>query len=214
MTNIWINGKDESELYDYKIIDSPDISYTESIDGTVAEITCTFNKLDIEPGKANVTYFFKVVENSTHIYGEDINTIAVTQSPFYSVFERNPIDNNGKITLRAFGFLTNWAYLNVIAQIQQNNVLEYVAYNGVKLIRPSPNKKSSNDSGKTSTTLFLAVGGILLLIVIALIVIILIFQYRNKNLLNQVKHVSFQQTNSNNNVDPDLLLKKSQQTPE
>ena len=82
------------------------------------------------------------------------------------------------------------------------------------MIRPSPNKKSSNDSGKTSTTLFLAVGGILLLIVIALVVIILVFQQRNKNLLNQVKHVSFQQTNSNNNVDPDLLLKKSQQTPE
>jgi hypothetical protein len=210
----YINGKDESELYDYKILESPDISYTENIDGTTNEITCTFNKLDIEPGKANVTYFFKVVENSTHVYGEDINTIAVTQSPFYSVFERNPIDNNGKITLKAFGFLTNWAYLNVIAQIQQNNVLEYVAYNGVKMIRPSPSKKNNNDSGKTSTTLFLAVGGILLLIVIALVVIILVFQQRNKNLLNQVKHVSFQQTNSNNNVDPDLLLKKSQQNTE
>ena len=96
-----------SELYDYKILDSPDISYTESINGALAQITCTFNKLDIEPGKANATYFFKVVENSTHVYGEDINTIAVTQSYFYSVFERNPVDNNGKITLRVFGFLTN-----------------------------------------------------------------------------------------------------------
>ena len=73
------------------------------------------------------------------------------------------------------------------------------------MIRSSPNKKSGNDSGKT-ITLFLAVGGILLLI--ALVVIILIFQKRNKNLLNQVKYISFQQTNSNNNVDPDLLLKK------
>jgi hypothetical protein len=42
----------------------------------------------------------------------------------------------------------------------------------------------------------------------------LIFQQRNKNLLNQVKHVSFQQTNSNNNVDPNLLLQKSQQNPQ
>ena len=58
-------------------------------------------------GKTNVTYFFKVVENSTYVYGEDINTIAVTQSPFYRVFERNPVDNNSKITLRVFGFLTN-----------------------------------------------------------------------------------------------------------
>ena len=28
----YFNGKEESELYDYKIFDSPDISYTESID--------------------------------------------------------------------------------------------------------------------------------------------------------------------------------------
>ena len=70
-------------------------------------------------GKTNVTYFFKVVENSTYVYGEDINIKDVTQSPFYSVFERNPVDNNGKITLRTFGFLTNLDYLNVIVQIQQ-----------------------------------------------------------------------------------------------
>ena len=59
------------------------------------------------------------------------------------------------------------------------------------MIRPSPNRKSGKDSGKTSTTLFLAVCGILLLIVIVIVVIFLIFQQRNKNLLNQVKHVSF-----------------------
>ena len=52
------------------------------------------------------------------------------------------------------------------------------------------------------------------MIVAALVVIIIIFQQRNKNLLNQVKHVSFQQTNSNNNVDPNLLLQKSQPKPE
>ena len=81
------------------------------------------------------------------------------------------------------------------------------------MIRPSPNRKSGKDSGKTSTTLFLAVGGILLLFVMVLVVIILIFQQRNKNILNQVKHVSFQQNNSNN-VVPDLLLKKSPQSTE
>ena len=89
----YFNGKEESELYDYKILDTPYISYTESIDGTVTEIICSFNKLDIEPGKSKVTYFFKVVENSTYVYvyGEDINSKDVTQLPFYRVFERNPI---------------------------------------------------------------------------------------------------------------------------
>ena len=207
----YINAKDDSELFDYKILDSPNIAYEEGDSEDNHEITCTFNKLDIESGKANITYFFKVVENSTHVYGEDINTIAVTNSPFYTVFERNPADSNGKITLKAKGNLKNWAYLNVIAQIQQNNVLEYVAYNGVKIIRPKPSGEKKDNSGKTSTTLFFTVAGILFFVVVALFVIIIIFQQRNKNLLNQVKHVSFQQTNSNNNVDPNLLLQKSQQ---
>ena len=64
--------------------------------------------------------------------------------------------------------------------------------------------------------MFVVVGIILIAIVIGLIVTIFIFQQKNKNLLNQVKHVSFQQTNTNpnNNVDPNLLLQKSQENPQ
>ena len=85
MTNLWmvihlitLIVKINPNYMIIKLLDSSNIPYTESIDGTVAEITCTFNKLGIEPGKYNVTYFFKVVENSTHVYSEDINTIAAT----------------------------------------------------------------------------------------------------------------------------------------
>ena len=207
----YINGKDESELIDFKIHDSPKIEYSESDEQGLHLISCKFNKLEVDNGKANITYFFKVVENSTHVYKEEINTIAVTESPAYTVFERNPLDEGGKITLVASGDLNNWCYLNVIAQIEQNNILEYVAYEGTVQIRPN---KGGSNSDKDNSVLFFVVGGILLMIVAALIVIIFIFQQRNKNLLNQVKHVSFQQTNSNNNVDPNLLLQKSQPKPE
>ena len=59
------------------------------------------------------------------------------------------------------------------------------------MIKPSPNKKIGNDSGKTNTTLFLAVGGILLLIVKTLAIIISTPQQRNKNLLDKVKTCFF-----------------------
>ena len=36
LNNLMVNGKYESELYDYKILASPDISYTEGIDRTFA----------------------------------------------------------------------------------------------------------------------------------------------------------------------------------
>jgi hypothetical protein len=208
----YFNGKTEEELIDYKILGSPEITITESKEELKDSIKCTFNKIDLQDGEANITYFFKVVENKTHHYGEEVNTIAVTESPYFTVYERNPKDNNGKITLTAVGYdLSNWVYLNVIAQIQQNNILEYVSYNGKVFVRPNPNKETTpskeTEEESNHTALFVIVV-ILVVIAVALVVVIVIFQQRNKALLNQVKTVSFQQTNTNtdpmlqNNINP------------
>ena len=198
------------ELFDYPILNNdPTISYTESKEEDYLDvIKCTFNRIDVEPGTANITYFFKVVYNQTHYYGEDVNTVAVTESPYYTVYKRNPDDVDGKITLTARGDLSNWAYLNVIAQIQQNNVLEYVAYNGVKIIRPPP-EGTGEEASSDHSALFIVIGVILLLIVCGLIGAIFYFQFRNKKLLTQVKQVSFQKTNSQ--TDPMLDSQNSSQ---
>ena len=202
----YINVRTEEEIFDYPIYKSPEIQISEEIENKEDVIKCTFNKLDIAKDKANITYFFKVVENSTYYYGEEFNTIAVTESPYYSVYQRNPKDNGGLITLTARGDLSNWVYLNVIAQVQQNNALEYISYNGKYFLRPDPNKKESEDDSPNH--IYLIVGSILLAIIIGLIVFILIYRYKNRNLMNKVQHVSFQKTNSNS--DPNLLLQKSQ----
>ena len=218
----YFNGKTLDDLYEYRIVNSPEINITETKEEEEDVITCTFNKIDLPQGSANITYFFKVVENKTHYYGESCNTIAVTESPYYTIYERNPKDVQDKITLTARGYLSNWVYLNVIAQIQQNDILEYVSYNGKISVRPPPenkdddndkkdenNKRDDNNSNYNqtdNTTLFVIIGVILAIIVVGLVVTIIIFQQRNKNLLNQVKHVSFQQTNTN--TDPNLLLQK------
>ena len=73
-------------------------------------------------------------------------------------------------------------------------------------IRPAP---GSNGDGSNNTVLFGVIGGVLGVIVIGLVVVIVYFQFKNKSLLNQVKHVSFQKTNTN--MDPNLLLQKSQE---
>jgi len=205
----YINAKTEDELFDYPILNNNgDIEYTETdVDG-FDEIKCTFNKIDVEPGAANITYFFKVVYNKTHYFGEDMNTVAVTESPYYTVYKRNPNDDNGKITLTASGDLSNWAYLNVIAQIQQNNVLEYVAYNQIKNVRAPP-EGSGEQASSDHTALFIVIAVILLLIVCGLVGAIFYFQFRNQKLLSQVKQVSFQKTNSQN--DPMLGSQNSSQ---
>ena len=176
-------------------------------------IQCTFNRIDVAKDEANITYFFKVVENSTHFYGESLQTIAVSESPYYAVYERNPTDNNGKITLTARGMLDNWCYLQVIAQVQKDTILEYVAYDGIKLIRPpeegESNDKKEGESSSGGATAFFVIAIILIVVIVGLVAVVFIFQQRNKSLLNQVKHVSFQQ-NAGNNADPSLLLHKNQ----
>jgi len=83
------------------------------------------------------------------------------KSPYYTVYERNPADKDGKITLTAKGDLSNWVYLQVIAQIQQDTILEYVAYKGVKILRPPPkeddNGKEDNETIKTIIIIILKI---------------------------------------------------------
>ena len=134
------------------------------------------------------------------------------QSPYYTIYERNPKDINGKITLVAKGELSNWVYLQVIAQIQQDKFLDYVAYKGKKELRPyNPGKEGDDNYGNGSSNVFMVVAIILIILIAGLVVVVFVVQQRNKSLLNQVKHISFQQNvdSINNNPDPDLLLAKN-----
>ena len=210
----YINVEKEEEFTDYKIVKNNNVLDVKEeknpLDNNVT-ITCTFNRIDIDKEKANITYFFKVVENSTHVYGESYETIAVMESPYYTVYQRNPQDQSDKITLVAKGDLSNWCYLQIVAQIQQDTILDYVAYKGIKNIRKPKNGNNSNSNG--NVTLFVIIMVILLALIVGLGIIVFIFQQRNKSLINQVKHVSFQQQNQNAagpTADPDLLLKKGQ----
>ena len=131
------------------------------------------------------------------------------ESPYATAYVRNPDDNNGKITLKASGELSNWCYLEVIAQIQQDTIIEYVAYKGISNVRPPSNKSGDGSNGENNNTVvFLVILGILFALIAGLAIVVFIFQQRSKNLLNQVKHVSFQQNAATTNSDPDLLLQK------
>ena len=213
----YLNVENEDDFIDYKILnDKNDLNIVEKTDSktSTTQISCTFNKLNIDYDKANVTYFFKIVDNLTHFYGEEYETIAVMESPYYTVYERNPKDSNGQITLTAEApkdTLSNWVYLQIIAQIQQDTILEYVSYKGVKNLRP-PKITHEDDTSNNgiSTTAFVVFAIIILVIIVVLVVVVFIYQQKNKSLINQVKHVSFQQNAGSINTDPDLLLQKNQ----
>ena len=90
------------------------------------------------------------------------------------------------------GNLENLANLKVIAQVQQDTILEYVAYKGIKNIRPSEKTNDNMEiSGKINTYVYVVKTIILLALITGLAVVIYIFQQRNKSLLNQVKNTIF-----------------------
>lgn len=207
----YINADSETEFFDYPVM-YPELVMKEEADpddSSQKVIKVSFNQIHPEHGEANITYSLKIVDNYTYRYEEEINTIAVTESfPIRMVYERNPEAVEDKITLTARGYLSNWAVINVIAQIQQKNIIEYATYNGILEIRPynGDDGNKSDPEESNNAVLFGVIGGVLAVIAIVLIIVIIIFQRKNKTLMNQVKHVSFQKTNSG--TDPNLLLQK------
>jgi len=209
----YINAEAETDFFDYKMM-SPNISL--NIENNGSTIKCTFNKVHVDADDYDITYFLKVIENKSYIYGEEMTTIAVTESPGYVYYERNPQtipEDQDKILMTASDeyseVLKNYAVITIIAQIRQKNIIEYVAYNSIMNVRPSPDSDKGGDAEPTSNNavIFGVVGGVLGAIVIGLVIVIVYFQMKNKTLLNQVKHVSFQKTNTN--MDPNLLLQKN-----
>ena len=220
----YINGKEETDFFEYKPKNNNNkINCTFTKDEyDLTKARCVMNQIQVDKGQAEITYFLKIVRTNSYLKGEEMNTIAVTESESHIAYIRNPYpgaDNDpDKVEISVNGGFSNWGYVIVIAQIQQNNIIEYNAYDGIFDLKPDSSDSDKSDDGKKddgekkeeeesdNTVLFAAIGGILGAIAIGLVVVIVVFQLRNKKLLDQVKHVSFQKTNAT--VDPNLLLQK------
>ena len=130
----YINIASEEDFIDYKIKDNnATIKCEEDKYNIKFSISCTFNKIDIDTNNTNVFYYLKIANEQNYIKGESFNTIALTESSVHSKYVRNPIDNKGKITLSIETNFRHWYYLQIIARIQEKNMIEYVAYNSFEL---------------------------------------------------------------------------------
>lgn len=174
--------------------------------GNITNISCVVNKID--GNNLNVTYILKVVSNITHVIGERCDTIAFTESPAAVVYYVNPkVNENNTVTLHAYNVPADYTFIQVIAKITEDTYLEYESYNGIFIDRPYEGSGGIL-GGDVPTSVFILVGGLLLAIVVALVVTVLVFRARNQSLLDQVKHVSFQKTNTAPPAEPNLVLKK------
>ena len=205
----YINIEKEEEFFDFQIKDdNASLTYSEKANGDKTTIECKFNRIDVNKDEANVTYFLKIADAKDRVKKENFQTIAATETPYYTKYERNPQNQNGQITLSATGDFSNWGLIQVIAQIQKGKALEYVAYQPQLKERETPTDDGKGDGDKGgnngNTGLFIGISIGLVIVIVGLVAIVIYFQKRNQSLVKQVKHVSFQ----NNSTDPDLLLVK------
>ena len=157
-----------------------------------------FNK--IEKQDVFVTYSLKVATKWDKSKDETSKTIAFTESISSVVQVQNPSDKD-EITITMDDFSkSNFDYLEVIAQIKDGPIIEYVAY------EPTKNIDEDDDDDKVLITVVSIVGSFIFLIVVVLIIIIVMYNLKTKDLLKQVNKISFADDPNKKSKTENLLL--------
>ena len=178
----YINTDKKEKLFEYNTLGN-DLSIkvkNEKVKGGKLKLTATFKKIDSNR-KINVIYSLKVVLKRNNDIKELTNTIALSQSPSIVKQVENPKENEIKLTLENID--GDYRYAQVIAQINDGPITEYVAYNAYM--------HKSSRSGNAAIFAIVVISIILFIIVIILIIVIITFNAKNRDLLQKVNAVSF-----------------------
>ena len=170
------------------------------------------HSISIEPVNCNnnclVTYFVNFILRSSLISNENFDNIAVIQSNGITVeFESKNLDViNNKINLDVKDISSDkdFAYIQVIAHINDEPIHEYISYKSLffdkKNVDNNDDKtdKKPNDkppeppsvNSKLITTIVI-IAALFFGVVITLVIVIMKYNSKNKNLLQQINHISF-----------------------
>ena len=225
----------KSNNYVFKYINSGDIQYfieypinnnnakiDVNISGTSDNIklNVAFNKI-IKKDDVYVVYSLKVVQKSEISKEELNNVIAMSCSQALVKQIINP--NGDKISMDIENIGKDKYYIQVIAQIRDGPIIEYVAYEPYYLSdnyipkendNPQPDEKppknnKNNNNNKTLIWIIAGVGGGLLLILVVLVIIVVFYHCKSKDLLEQVNKISFAQDDKKDKNE-NLLLDENE----
>ena len=192
----YINA-DEGKFSEYPIFQNNNtIEYKYKRGYDYCNITASFKKID---KNLDITYSLKVVPVSNSLEEETMNTIAITESNTFVVQTKNPKDENGVITLNAYFKEENIRYVEIIAQIKDGPIIEYVAYEPL-LIYKKDKKKSA--------IIIVIFSLVIFVIIMAVIIALLLLNKKNKKLLESVNKISYKESKADekNDKNYDLLL--------
>ena len=147
-------------------------------------ITATFNKIEKD---LDILYTLKAVNPSKLSEEEEINTIAITESDKVLSRIKNPKDKNGIITMNINLKNKDAKYIQVIAQIIDGPITEYVSYNSIIVKYP------------TNYKLIILIVIFVILLVIGITIFTMYYRKKHTNLYENVNKVSFQESRAEEN---------------
>ena len=147
-------------------------------------ITATFNKIEKD---LDILYTLKAVNPSKLSEEEEINTIAITESDKVLSRIKNPKDKNGIITMNINLKNKDAKYIQVIAQIIDGPITEYVSYNSIIVKYP------------TNYKLIILIIIFVILLVIGITIFTMYYRKKHTNLYENVNKVSFQESRAEEN---------------
>ena len=218
----YINAESRKNFYEYPFLNkngSIEVKIENKLQNNknITNLNAKFNKID--KGNVNIVYSLKVVKNKKFGEGELNDTIALSNSN--SIVSQVQNQNSDKISIDINDIGDDNTYVQVIAQIRDGPIIEYVAYNPFYLngyIPPKPdnptpdnkdpNKNDGDDDDDDNKLIWIvaSVGGAIFIILIVLIVIVLIYSRKTKDLLQQVNQISFAESGKKDNGGGDVLL--------
>lgn len=183
----------------------PKLIYSEKSNkdsSSFVDITVTFNK--VIRAEENIYYALKVVPFESYVPEELYNTIAITESESVVVQSLNPEGNaNNTVTMKVEKVPKEFSYIQVVAQVLDGTITEYIAYDAVFVKRI---KEREDEKGKFPYWILIILGTILIGVCLALGVILLGCRSRNRDLMFKVQQVSFRQSVGDESGKDNLLL--------
>ena len=196
----YINANSKEKLFEYP----PSKDSKIEIKTENNQFKIKFNKINVKD--TNVTYSVKVVKSEGYLADELMNTICFTES---SALVYQAVDQGGNDITVSIP-LTEYKYIQVIAQVKQGPINEYVAYEAqvIQGVQKTPEQKDN----KSAIYAVVGISSALFVIIIILVVVILIYNAKNKDLMEQVNKISFAASNaqSNDDANKNLLLNNNE----
>ena len=191
-----------SSFYSPHIKNNADLTVTKDNNNLYKVV---FNSVDEE----EASYYIKAVYKQTHVHGENLTSIAISESNGMHL-QADEHDSN----LRSYEFIPNGeiSYVRVIAKVKREYTTYFLSYNVKDCSDLKPDNSGSSPSDNDNSTLIISisvVGAVLVIIIIVLIIFVITYNKKNKDLLKQVNKVSFVESGSVQKEDDNLLLGSS-----